>query len=76
MGHNSIVSGHPKSTGIPRVDGVVNETLGFRASQTQLKQEEIYGISVHNPDTYSFQYKGDVPNQPISISKPYKPPHV
>ena len=22
MGHNSVVSGHPKSTGIPRVDGL------------------------------------------------------
>ena len=22
MGHNSVVSGHPKSTGIPQVDGL------------------------------------------------------
>ena len=22
MGHNKVVSGHPKSTGIPRVDGL------------------------------------------------------
>ena len=29
MGHNSVVSGHPKSTGIPRV---VNRNPGFGAS--------------------------------------------
>ena len=30
MGHNSVVSGHPKSIGIPRV---VNGTLGFGVPQ-------------------------------------------
>ena len=29
MGHNSVVSCYPKSTGIPRVDWVVNGTLEF-----------------------------------------------
>ena len=33
MGHNNVVSGQLKSTGIPRVYGVVNGTLGFRVSQ-------------------------------------------
>ena len=32
MGHNSVVSGHSKSKGIPRVDEVVNGTLGFGVS--------------------------------------------
>ena len=27
MGHNSVVSGHPKSIGIPRVDGLSTESL-------------------------------------------------
>ena len=29
MGHNSVVSGHPKSTGIPRVDELSTGPLGF-----------------------------------------------
>ena len=29
MGHNSVVSGHPKSTGIPRVDGLSTGPLDF-----------------------------------------------
>ena len=33
MGHNHVVSGNSKSTGIPHVDGVVNGTLGFGVSQ-------------------------------------------
>ena len=33
MGHNSVVLGHPKSTGIPRVDGLSMGPLGFGASQ-------------------------------------------
>ena len=33
MGHNSVVSGHPKSTGIPQVDGLSTGPLGFGASQ-------------------------------------------
>ena len=28
MGHNSVVSGHPKSTGIPRVDDRWYQSLG------------------------------------------------
>ena len=27
MGHNNVVSGHPKSTGIPLVDGLSTEPL-------------------------------------------------
>ena len=33
MGHNSVVLGSPKSTGIPRVDGLSTGPPGFRASQ-------------------------------------------
>ena len=33
MGHNSVVSGYPKSTGIPQVDGLSMGPPGFRASQ-------------------------------------------
>ena len=29
MGHNSVVSGHPKSTGIPRVDWLSMGSLGL-----------------------------------------------
>ena len=32
MGHNSVVLGHSKSTGIPRVDGLSTGPLGFGAS--------------------------------------------
>ena len=30
MGHNSVVSGHPKSTGIPRVYGLLMGPLDLR----------------------------------------------
>ena len=33
MGHNSVVSGHPKTIGIPRVDRLLTGSLGFEASQ-------------------------------------------
>ena len=33
MGHNSVVSGYPKSTGIPWVDGLSMGPLGFGVSQ-------------------------------------------
>ena len=29
MGHNNVVSGHPKSTGIPLVDGLSTRPLGL-----------------------------------------------
>ena len=32
MGHNSVVSGYPKSMGIPWVDGLSTRPSGFRAS--------------------------------------------
>ena len=34
MGHNSVVSGHPKSTGIPRVNGLSTgpSDLGYHKS--------------------------------------------
>ena len=32
MGHNSVVSGYPKSTGIPRVDGLSTGRSGFGVS--------------------------------------------
>ena len=32
MGHNSVVSGHLKSIGIPRVDWLLTGPPGFRAS--------------------------------------------
>ena len=37
MRHNSVVSGHPKSIGIPWVDKVVNETPGFGESQLGIR---------------------------------------
>ena len=33
MGHNSVVSGYPKSTGIPWVDGLSMGPLDFGVSQ-------------------------------------------
>ena len=33
MGHNSVISGYPKSIGIPRVDELSTGPLDFRASQ-------------------------------------------
>ena len=32
MGHNSVISGYPKSIGIPHVDGLSAGTPGFLAS--------------------------------------------
>ena len=32
MGHNSVVLGYPKFTGIPRVDGLSTGPPGFKAS--------------------------------------------
>ena len=37
MGHNSVVSGYLKSTGIPRVDGLSTGPPGFGASQLGIK---------------------------------------
>ena len=37
MGHNSVVSGHLKSTGILRVDWLSIGPLGFRASQLGIR---------------------------------------
>ena len=37
MGHNSVVSGHPKSTGIPRVDGLSTGPLDLRVSQLGIR---------------------------------------
>ena len=35
MGHNGVVSGDPKSTGIPRVDRLSTGPPGFKASHKQ-----------------------------------------
>ena len=37
MGHNSVISSNPKSTGILRVDGLSIGPLGFRASQLGIR---------------------------------------
>ena len=37
MGHNSVVSGYPKSTGISRVDELSTEPPGFGASQLGIR---------------------------------------
>ena len=37
MGHNSVVSGYPKSIGIPRVNGLSIGPLGFGASHLGIK---------------------------------------
>ena len=43
MGHNSVVSGHPKSTGISWVDGLSMGPPGFGASQKcQVNQGNIF----------------------------------
>ena len=35
MGHDSVVSGHPKSIGIPQVDGLSTRPPKIRASHVQ-----------------------------------------
>ena len=35
MGYNSMVSGHPKPIGIPRVDGLSTRPLEIRVSQVE-----------------------------------------
>ena len=40
MRHNNVISGYPKSTGIPWVDGLSTGPLGFGASQMSLKQSK------------------------------------
>ena len=37
MGHNSVVSGSPKSIGIPLVDGLSMGPPGFRVSQLGIR---------------------------------------
>ena len=37
MGHNSVVSGHPKSTGIMQVNWLSMGPPGFRASQLGIR---------------------------------------
>ena len=37
MGHNSVVSGYPKSAGISRVDGLSTGSPGFGASQLGIR---------------------------------------
>ena len=36
MGHNSVVSGHPRSTGIPRVDGLSTGPPKIGVSHNQI----------------------------------------
>ena len=36
MGHNSVASGHPKSTGISQVDWLSTGPSGFGVSQTSI----------------------------------------
>ena len=36
MGHNSMVSGHPKSTGIPRVDGLSTGPMDLRCHRVEV----------------------------------------
>ena len=37
MGHNSVVSGYPKSTGIPQIDRLSTKPPGFGASQGMVR---------------------------------------
>ena len=37
MGHNSVVSGYPKSTGIPRVEGLSTGSSSFGMSQVGIR---------------------------------------
>ena len=39
MGHNNVVLSHPKFTGIPWVDGFVNGTPGFGASELSIRAQ-------------------------------------
>ena len=45
MGHNSVVSGYPKSIGIPQVDGLLTGPLGFGESQ-EIFMEQPKGFKV------------------------------
>ena len=39
MGHNSVISGHPKSTGIQRVDGLSTGPPDLRVSQLGIRAQ-------------------------------------
>ena len=50
MGHNRVVSGHPKSTGIPRVDGLSMgpPDLGRHSKKTNISNPRLlYSAEVH-----------------------------
>ena len=42
MGHNNVVSGHPKSIVIPRVDGLSTRPPGFVASQLLKPKNKVF----------------------------------
>ena len=45
MGHNSVVSGHSKSTGIPRVYGLSTGPLNLGCHKGYLKSSQQIGMS-------------------------------
>ena len=47
MGHNSMVSGYPKSIGIPRVDGLSTGPSGFGVSQSILGLMNPYHLKMY-----------------------------
>ena len=48
MGHNSVVSGHPKSTGIPRVDGLSTGPPDLRCHRMRGTQHNRYSKIRYN----------------------------
>ena len=48
MGHNSMVSGHSKSTGILQVDGLSTRSPGFRESHNEMNKVLDNNSNGHN----------------------------
>ena len=65
MGHNNVVSGHPKSTGIPRVDGLSTRSQEIGSSQNVTQKAISKDIK---PDLWP---KVSLKNEVLIISKPY-----
>ena len=55
MGHNSVVSGHPKSTRIQRVDGLSIELLDLRCHKRGYRILEFY-LSFREDEHLTFEH--------------------
>ena len=70
MGHNSVVSGHPKSTGISRVDGL-------STGPSDLGRHMMWGLFLDSPregtqPEFPFLNSGDPPDTPTDSGKKKK----